>query len=406
MNIETTLAKARTRLLLSQPWFGSLLLRLKMQAEPNIKTFDVDGTTLRYNPQFVESLMSQPTGMANLIFVLAHEVMHCAMLHMYRRGSRDPKGWNEAADYAINGILVKAGLQMPTGGLIDATWDNMSAEQIYAKRHHDNPQDANKPSNDPNGKDGMGNCPTGSFTDAPKGTDNGQGNQQTSNVGQPGQGTPKPANGPMTESDWQIVAEQANNAASKAGQMSSDLAREIKKTRESITDWRQVLRQYVSNDFARDYTWSKPNRRHLPSGLYLPSIYKENLGEIVFAADSSGSITPATLSAAWTELVSICRDAKPSKLHAISCSTVIQELGEYTADTIPDTAPAMRTGGTYFQPVFDWVANKAIEPRVLVYFTDLECFDQPTDPGYPVLWLTPEWINTNGPFGETARVTI
>ena len=41
--------------------------------------------------------------------VLAHEVLHCALGHHCRRGERDPKLWNEAADLAINSILVANG---------------------------------------------------------------------------------------------------------------------------------------------------------------------------------------------------------------------------------------------------------------------------------------------------------
>ncbi|MGA3325888.1 MAG: hypothetical protein ABSF45_15555 [Terriglobia bacterium] len=43
---------------------------------------------------------------AELEGTLAHEVLHCALGHQCRRGERDPGLWSEAADLAINPILI------------------------------------------------------------------------------------------------------------------------------------------------------------------------------------------------------------------------------------------------------------------------------------------------------------
>jgi len=85
-----------------------------------------DGVSLFYNPEFVETLNA-----ATLAGNLAHEVMHPALHHHVRRSGRDPKRWNVACDYAINPLLVDAGLSLPEGVLIDDRFRGMSAEQIY-----------------------------------------------------------------------------------------------------------------------------------------------------------------------------------------------------------------------------------------------------------------------------------
>ena len=85
-----------------------------------------DGVSLYYNPEFVETLNA-----ATLAGTLAHEVMHPALHHHVRRSGRDPKRWNEACDYAINPLLVDAGLSLPEGVLLDNRFRGMSAEQIY-----------------------------------------------------------------------------------------------------------------------------------------------------------------------------------------------------------------------------------------------------------------------------------
>src|ERR1700674_2677540 len=118
--------KARTSLILDHPFFGSLLFRLKGRECRSIQTMATDGVSLFYNPEFVETLNA-----ATLAGTLAHEVMHPALHHHVRRSGRDPKRWNIACDYAINPLLVDAGLSLPEGVLLDDRFRAMSAEQIY-----------------------------------------------------------------------------------------------------------------------------------------------------------------------------------------------------------------------------------------------------------------------------------
>ena len=87
-----------------------------------------DGARIVYNPAFVGELKP-----AELEGTLAHEVMHCALGHQCRRGERDPRLWNEAADLAINPILISNGFTLPAGALIDPAFTNLSAEEIYAR---------------------------------------------------------------------------------------------------------------------------------------------------------------------------------------------------------------------------------------------------------------------------------
>ena len=108
LNIEEKLSRARTQLLLNQPFFGTLCLRLKMVSMPGFPTMATDGRRLVYNPAFVEKLTP-----GKLEGVLAHEVMHCALAHHCRRGERDAALWNQATDYAINPILISNGMTLP-----------------------------------------------------------------------------------------------------------------------------------------------------------------------------------------------------------------------------------------------------------------------------------------------------
>ena len=125
--IERKLTRARTQLLLNQPFFGTLCLRLKL-VTGELPTMATDGRRIVYDPAFVEELT-----VAELEAVLAHEVLHCALGHHCRRGGRDPRLWNEAADLAINPILIGNGFTLPSGALLDPGFENLSAEEIYAR---------------------------------------------------------------------------------------------------------------------------------------------------------------------------------------------------------------------------------------------------------------------------------
>src|SRR6201985_1549474 len=106
--------KARTALLLDHPFFGTLLFRLGAKPSRMVATMATDGISLFYNLEFVETLNA-----AELAGVLAHEVMHPALQHHTRRGDRNPARWNMACDYAINPMLIEAGLILPKDVLVD-----------------------------------------------------------------------------------------------------------------------------------------------------------------------------------------------------------------------------------------------------------------------------------------------
>ncbi|MFE9675044.1 hypothetical protein ACFYO5_13110 [Streptomyces sp. NPDC006259] len=65
-------------------------------------------------------------------FVLAHELLHAALRHGDRCGTRDPYLFNVACDYVINGWLreMRVGT-MPEGLLYDRELAGLSAEEVY-----------------------------------------------------------------------------------------------------------------------------------------------------------------------------------------------------------------------------------------------------------------------------------
>jgi predicted metal-dependent peptidase len=338
------------------------------QAE--IPTLATDGTKILYSPTFLDTLSD-----AQLTGVLAHEVLHCALLHPFRRGSRDAKKWNVATDYAINGELVKCGLTLPTDVLIDSQYDGLSAETIYAQLPDgDSSGDSPEPS-------------TGTVQDAPSDSP----------------ATPSDAPSPMTESDWKVAAEQASDVARGCGKLPGGVDRKVKASRASSADWRELLREFITNTVPSDYSWSRPNRRYISRGLYLPGVVKENCGPLVIAIDTSGSISARNLAAFSSEINAILADVRPELVTVLYCDTDVRKVEEFGAEDSV-TLSAFGGGGTRFSPVITHLSNMPEQPSALIYFTDLDCYESITAPDCPTLWITDQAITTQPQFGTIARI--
>ncbi|MCX4885016.1 hypothetical protein [Streptomyces sp. NBC_00847] len=65
-------------------------------------------------------------------FILAHEMLHAALRHGDRCGTRDPYLFNIACDYVINGWLCEMQVgTMPEGLLYDPALAGLSSEEVY-----------------------------------------------------------------------------------------------------------------------------------------------------------------------------------------------------------------------------------------------------------------------------------
>lgn len=390
--------KIRTRLLLDHPFFGSLAMRLDLIKDESTSTLSTNGTILKYSEEFLKTLTN-----AEQVGCMAHEVMHCALQHMYRRNSRTNEDWNSACDYAINPILKEAGITLPANAKQAPQYAGMSAEQIYSKMQSQKVQDGqnnssggtaqgrqsqNTPSGQPQGQESQGGgstqCPTGDFTDGVTGE-----SQAT-------------ASG-MTEQDWQIATEQAAKVAQAAGKLPAGMNAVLKSSREPAVDWVSELREFVSYVVPSDYSWTSPNRRYLAQGIFLPGIEKSGTGELVIGVDTSGSCYHC-VGQFTNEIAGILAECRPEKITVIYCDAAIGRVDEYGPDDFDIDFKPVGGGGTRFAPVFQHVEREGIEPVAMVYLTDLYACDKPEVPSYPVLWVAPEWSKQLAPFGR--RITI
>lgn len=352
--IADKLSIARARLLLDHPFFGVLSLRLQLIEDSSIKTMATNGSYIKYSPEFAESLSIE-----HCSGVVAHEVMHCVMEHCLRRGDRDPKKWNIAADYVINPIILDAGIQLPEGHLFDQSYVGMSVEQVYALLP-DQPEQEEL-------------CDVQS-ADAADAQDQ--------------------------EVDWKLATVQAAKAEAMRGNLPACLKKLLDDVLTPAIPWRDVLAQFMTERVRDDYSFRRPNPFYMESGFYLPTMDGLGMGEVVIALDTSGSVA-SVLDEFGSTVKDIIAGCAPSRVHVIYCDADVNHVQTFERGN-ELTFEAVGGGGTDFRPVFDYVKNNSIRPACLLYLTDMYGAFPEEAPEYPVMWCATSGVV--GPFGETLQI--
>lgn len=181
------------------PYYHTILMSIKKEASTALDTMGVTEERLLYNPKFVDSLT-----IAEITFVLIHEVCHIAMRHSYRHGNRDNVMWNIACDLYVNSIISKdfdcyfgqgeKEIDTPQGKAVIKTVDSGvflstigetldfgvdTPETIYARLVKENPPQGSAGSSSGNSGNGSGDSSKSGDSDSDSSSD-GSGNPKSS----------------------------------------------------------------------------------------------------------------------------------------------------------------------------------------------------------------------------------
>ena len=375
-DLEGKLLKAKVELMTRSAFISTIALSIEHVFTDKCRTADVNGTRIRYNPDFVRKQTTPQ--FAGLI---AHECWHIAFQHLARRGKKDPIIWNCAGDYIINYMLTKAGFEIPTGGLYDKKYDDQwTTDSVYDELI------ANSVEFDSNDlmldliEGGSGSA------DGEEGLGKGGGDNELSK------------NSAITN-----IIVRARTQAQMAGKAKGEIPAEIHRQLEELLNpklpWPVILHRFLDQKVREEYSWMRRNRRY--SDDYMPSLYSNSLGHLTFAIDTSGSIEDEELQEMLSEIKGIQQVFKPTKMTIIDCDSEIHAIHEISADTDILSLKFHGGGGTSFTPVLEHV--KKHPTQALIYFTDLygeETLD-PVD--YPILWICTS-DHTPASIGETVYV--
>lgn len=375
--IEIKLSAARTRLILDKPFLGALALRLPLVAADAkwCKTTATDARTLYYNPAYIEGLSAAQTE-----FVLAHEALHCALLHFMRQKHRVKRRWDLACDLVVNPLLVEDGLTPPPGALVMPELAGMSAEEIYPLIEDDSdeePMDEHLWDGEPR-----------PHSSSPTNPEHDSGDRRPEG-GRAGAAPSRPLSAQGRETlavQWRQRLAGAFTAAMQAGKLKGATARLVERMLQPTIPWRMLLARYVSAQARDDYSYARPGRRE--GEAILPRLRSHGI-DLTVALDTSGSISRAEMQEFLAEV-----DALKGQLRARvvlhACDNALAPAGPWCCEpwealTLPVQLPG--GGGTSFVPVFDWQAAQDRAPDALLYFTDARGAFPAVAPPYPVIWL-------------------
>jgi predicted metal-dependent peptidase len=174
------------------------------------------------------------------------------------------------------------------------------------------------------------------------------------------------------DAKWETVLRQAAMLSAKRGTAPGHVARELEHADHPPQDWRETLRAFYDGGATTQETWSRPNRRLVGSGLYLPGRMRDGVNKAYFLIDTSGSVTyyPGALEAIATETQAALDEGFIDELVVLYGDTQVNRVDTYRSGDEIEFDPR-GGGGTVMRPMFDYV-REAGDASLLVCFTDLE----------------------------------
>jgi len=382
LTAEQRLQKAVMSIMAHDKYVGlsSVLMIGDRTVDDTVPTACTNGRDETYGRAFVDGLND-----AELRFLILHECYHkmyqhlTTWKHLYKK---HPQIANAACDYVINIQLVDGDngegfIKMPDVGLLDAQYRNMDSAQVFHKIYDSLPE----------GDDGRG---VGDSLDD-------HGWEEAEQLSEDEKG------------DLEREVEEAiRQGVLVAGKLGSGGARDLEALLKPQIDWRDVLREFISttcagNDFS---TWSRPNRKFISTGVYMPSGISQSVGELVVAVDTSGSIGQHELTTFLSEIKSVCDNVQPDRIRLLYWDTKVcadETYDHAETDTLVQSTKPVGGGGTDVSCVSEYMAEHKINPQAVIVFTDGYVFDWGTWT-CPILWAIYDFERAKPDCGKVVHI--
>lgn len=383
MDHNERISLAYSKLGLREPFIAAVMTRVKREITEAVPTAATNGTVVKYNPQFMDKCNDE-----QLFGLTLHESLHVVLMHMWRREGRDPALFNYANDAIINAYIKSRGYQLPDGG-VHLSWvtEAMSSEEVYDRLKKEQQQKQKQKSKGGKGQgDGdEDNAPAGGFD---------------------GTGDLEDAVDEATKTDMEATIVAAAQMAKSCGHGSSIIDRILETVGTPKVRWQDVTRSMMTERAAADYTYLRPSRRFIGSGLYLPSLHTESLGGLAIGFDTSGSMGPRECNQIAAEIQAIVDDLMPAFVEVVYCDYSVTHTERFERDEQLKLHPK-GGGGTRFQPVFEHLAQTGEHYCGMIFFTDMEGdLDECEEPPFPVIWADIGRSHPPEPFGLRVEVSI
>ncbi len=356
------LVTARIGLLLKAPFFGNLATRMTLtNADEWCPTAATDGRKFYYNSKFINSLP-----LKQLEFLVGHEVLHAVYDHIGRRGDREPRLSNIAADFCVNADLLehRVGERITVVPILhDAKYKGMSFEEVYDDLYQNAPKMS---------LDQLAEMILDEHLDD---NNNGEGEGEGDEKDGSGNGKGRPR---LSEEERKAIRDEIKEAvlasaqASGAGNLPGGVKRLIKSLTEPVINWRELLQQQIQSTIKSDFSWQRPSRRGWHIDAVLPGMKPGETVDVVVAMDTSGSISNDDIKTFLSEVKGIMESYDDYRVRVITWDTNVHNPQEFTTDNMADILAYEPGGGGGTEPhcIWNWLRDNEIEPKKLIVFTD------------------------------------
>lgn len=365
LQINQKLTQAKTKLMLENPYFGTLATSLELRPNTAIASIHNRGDVMEYNDEYLEVL-----SVDEVSTLLANAAMHQALFHSERGRGKVSSVWQLASDYAINDLLVQNGFMLPPMANYSDRFERLYAEQIYTILLGELDLQENEEEN--------------------------QEERETEQVRE--EELPEEL---LAQEEYEMLIEQLLSKMEKQGELPRGIERFVTSKQSAQIAWRDALYRYVNAHAKSDYRMFPPSKKHLYRGMALPSITGEEL-KIIVAIDTSASIDDKLLELFLAELYEIMQIFPHYIIELIECDAKIQNIQRLTP-LEPLESKVKGGGGTDFRPVFEYIEGLHEDFKFVIYFTDGMGTFPNFEPLIDVLWV----ISTGEvgvPFGEILSI--
>lgn len=384
------MTEARAVLIRDYPFLGHLSLGLQLACAP-CGTACTDAERLIFDPDFAEQLRTD----REMEFVVLHEVLHCALEHCTRGGTRDADIYNIACDIVVNSTILEMwGLdtiqvagEEPVHLAPDGQEGSLySAEEVYRMLL--------TRSNDRSGSN-CGDAPAtyGAVTPLDR-------HDIWKGIG----------NAAHIRDTWNRRIRNAVSACQGTAHMPQSLRKLAEQLLErSKVDWKQLLHDFIQHDIY-DYSFLPPDRRYSDMDVFIPSYSPDDeqgtANDIWVCVDTSASISDSQLAEAMSEVQDAMRQAGLTGSVSFFDADITDPEPFATEEEFQRILPK-GGGGTSFHVIFRYLREKLWPelPRAILIFTDGYVWSWPREEDaldVPVLWLICEGGNSRAPWGQVA----
>jgi len=387
------LVHSRVELMLKHSFFGNLACRLKLiNADDWCATAATDGRNFYYNSKFITLLKKK-----EVVFLVAHEVLHVVYDHMGRRGERDPQIFNIANDYAVNADLKRHKIGefiKSVPALYEQKYDGKASEEIY----DDLIKNAEKVD-----MDQLIEQLLDEHMDDEEGEGGGDGEE--------GDGNKKGKRPKMTAEEREALKQEIKQAiinaanGAEAGSLPLGVERLIKDVTNPVMPWRELIQTNLTSAIKNDFSFIRPSRRGWHMDAIMPAMTPGEEIDVDVFIDLSGSISTEQGKAFISEVAGMMASFDGYRVNVACFDTEVYNPQTFTSDNL-DTVEdyqLMGGGGTDFDCIFKHLKEEGRVPTRLIVFTDGYPFGSWGDSNYcDTIWIIHGDPDPNPPFGTFA----